>query len=91
MNVPNSFTPNGDGLNDIFLPIFNAESGVKEYKFEVYNRWGQLIYETGDLTAGWDGKYKSKICQQGSYNWIIYYQDFSKNPYNVNGHVTLIK
>ena len=91
LNVPNSFTPNGDGLNDVFLPIFNAESGVKEYKFEVYNRWGQLIYETGDLTAGWDGKYKSKICQQGSYNWIIYYQDFSKNPYNVNGHVTLIK
>ena len=91
LNVPNSFTPNGDGLNDVFLPIFNAESGVKEYKFEVYNRWGQLVFETGDLTTGWDGKYKTKICQQGSYNWIIYYQDFSKNPYNVNGHVTLIK
>ena len=54
LNVPNSFTPNGDGLNDVFLPIFNAESGVKEYKFEVYNRWGQLVFETGDLTTGWD-------------------------------------
>ena len=91
MNIPNSFTPNGDGLNDVFIPIFNMESSVKEYKFEVYNRWGQLIFETTDVTTGWDGKFKSKICQQGTYNWIVYYQDLNKNPYNVNGHATLLK
>ncbi|MCX6191611.1 MAG: gliding motility-associated C-terminal domain-containing protein, partial [Flavobacteriia bacterium] len=91
LNVPNSFTPNGDGLNDVFIPIFNMENSVKEYKFEVYNRWGQLVYETEDVSDGWDGKYKSKICQSGTYNWIVYYQDYNKNPFNVNGHITLLK
>ena len=91
LNVPNSFTPNGDGLNDVFIPIFNMENSVKEYKFEVYNRWGQLVYETEDVSDGWDGKYKTKICQSGTYNWIVYYQDYNKNPFNVNGHITLLK
>ena len=67
------------------------ENSVKEYKFEVYNRWGQLVYETEDVSDGWDGKYKSKICQSGTYNWIVYYQDYNKNSFNVNGHITLLK
>jgi gliding motility-associated-like protein len=91
VNVPNSFTPNGDGLNDEFIPIFNMANSVKEYRFEVYNRWGQIVFETNDITLGWDGKYKGKICQTGTYNWIVYYQDYDKNPYNINGHANLLK
>ena len=91
VNVPNSFTPNGDGLNDEFIPIFNMANSVKAYRFEVYNRWGQIVFESNDITVGWDGKYKGKICQTGTYNWIVYYQDYDKNPYNINGHATLLK
>jgi gliding motility-associated-like protein len=91
VNVPNSFTPNGDGLNDEFIPIFNMANSVKAYRFEVYNRWGQIVFESNDITVGWDGKYKGKICQTGTYNWIVYYQDYDKNPYNINGHTTLLK
>ena len=66
-------------------------NSVKAYRFEVYNRWGQIVFESNDITVGWDGKYKGKICQTGTYNWIVYYQDYDKNPYNINGHATLLK
>jgi gliding motility-associated-like protein len=66
--VPNSFTPNHDGVNDGFRPYHNA---LKTIEWEVYNRWGELIYETNNLTDFWDGTYKDKLCQDGVYVYKI--------------------
>jgi len=67
--VPNSFTPNGDGLNDFFraIPVGVAST---EY-FRVYNRYGQLIFQTNKWLKGWDGKYQGKKQPMGTYVWTV--------------------
>jgi gliding motility-associated-like protein len=66
--VPNVFTPNGDELNEVFLPIV---SGIKKYKLQVFDRWGERIYVTFDSRNGWDGSYRSQECKTDSYIWKI--------------------
>ncbi|MBC7411106.1 MAG: gliding motility-associated C-terminal domain-containing protein, partial [Bacteroidia bacterium] len=66
--VPNSFTPNHDGVNDGFRPYHNE---LKTIEWEVYDRWGELIYETNNLTDFWDGTYKDRLCQDGVYVYKI--------------------
>ena len=63
--IPNAFTPNGDGKND----VFNIESvnKIKDFHLYIYNRWGQVIFETNDISHGWDGKYKENEMQSGVY------------------------
>jgi gliding motility-associated-like protein len=62
--VPNIFTPNNDGQNDI---IFVRGENISAIEFSVYDRWGSLLFETKDLNTGWDGRYKSKACGNGVY------------------------
>jgi gliding motility-associated-like protein len=92
--IPNTFTPDGDNFNQTFKPIFT--SGFDPYNFEmfIYNRWGELIFETHDATRGWDGSYgmDGRDVHQGIYSYKIIY----KNPKlderkTIVGHVTLIK
>ena len=68
---PNAFTPNGDGLNDLFRP-----KGISITKFHmmIYSRWGQLLYETDDMVAGWDGTVKGTICPADTYTFIATYE-----------------
>ena len=92
--IPNSFTPDGDNFNQSFKPIFT--SGFDPYNFEMYifNRWGEVIFETHDVKLGWDGSYglNGRDVKDGTYTYKIIY----KNP-NVDerkivvGHVTLIR
>jgi gliding motility-associated-like protein len=66
--VPNAFTPNNDGRNDIFRPF---PVGIKKLNyFRVYNRWGQVIYATSTLNAGWDGKVNGVEQPPGTYVWV---------------------
>lgn len=67
--VPNAFTPNGDGINDVFKIENIGYQGVEA--FHVFNRWGNLIYETLDGTRGWDGTYKGKPADAGAYYYLI--------------------
>jgi gliding motility-associated-like protein len=92
--IPNTFTPDGDNYNQVFLPIFT--SGFDPYNFEllVFNRWGELLFESHDVSIGWDGTYGvgAHKAQDGVYTWKIIY----KNPVNderkiVVGHLTLIR
>jgi len=95
-----AFTPNGDGLNDNFLPVFQVDFEVIKYDFYIYNRWGQLMFHTTDENIGWNG------VKTGSgdepvidvYSWVIVVK--GKNKYNTEaegetkkyvGRVTLIK
>lgn len=71
--VPNAFTPNGDGLNDTFGPII-PRIELKNYTMLIYNRWGQLLYETNDITKGWDGTFNGKLCSMDVYSYVITYQ-----------------
>ena len=71
------FSPNDDGLNDKFISTFCE---LDEFKMEVYNRWGQKIFETTDINQGWDGKAKGKK-MLGIYFWVI----TLKSPYTNDG------
>jgi gliding motility-associated-like protein len=74
--VPSAFSPNGDGKNDVFIPkailIFNKTGNpVLDYKLEIFNRWGEKVFETEDLQQGWDGAFKGETCQEGHYVYKV--------------------
>lgn len=70
--LPNAFTPNQDNMNDLFAPVIDCEK-LLEYEFLVFNRWGELIFESLDEKNGWDGNYKNQPCQDGIYIWKLMY------------------
>ena len=69
ISVPSAFTPNGDGLNDYLYPL-NAYKAT-DLIFRVYNRYGQVIFETKDWTMKWDGTYKNQPQASGTYVWTL--------------------
>ena len=92
--VPNSFTPNGDGDNDIFLPIFTSGYDPNEFSLLIFNRWGQIIFESYDPKAGWKGTLgeNGEIVQDGTYTWKIEFMAKSSPKRQVAvGHVNLLK
>lgn len=88
MWVPNSFTPNNDGKNNFWSPIgYN----YKSINYTIYNRWGQLIFESNDLNIGWDGKYLGENCQQGIYVYNLKWIDMKNRQHYKYGHINLIR
>jgi len=91
--IPNAFSPNGDGLNDTFSPIPRYDY-VNRYHMSIFNRWGQMIYETTDIKKGWDGTYKGNRCMLGTYVYRIVYEDLGQQPMEskiVEGTVMLVR
>jgi gliding motility-associated-like protein len=86
--IPNSFTPNNDGLNDIFKPI---SLNQKIILFSIYNSWGEKIVEMHDENASWDGMHKGLKTEEGVYNYIIMYSDIDNNIKKTSGIITLIR
>lgn len=92
LDIPNSFTPNSDGLNDYFLPRQLLSRSVTAYKMSIYNRWGGIVFETTALEGrGWDGRFNGALQPQGVYVYIIdvSYADGRKEHYTNN--VTLLR
>jgi gliding motility-associated-like protein len=89
--VPNAFTPHGDGTNDIFYPIikgFNPE----HFDLMVFNRWGELIYQTDNAGNGWDGMHKGTKAKSDVYVWKIKARESTDNQRKVfYGHVNLLR
>ena len=85
----NAFSPNGDGLNDVFRPI---PSGIAttEY-FRVFNRFGEQVFETNKWLMGWDGNYKGRIQPIGNYIWVIKGKDINGKVIEKKGYVILIR
>lgn len=99
LQVPNAFTPGNGGStggfydinslnNDIFFPY---ASGIISYKFEIFNRWGELVFVTNDFKQGWDGYYKGKMAQKGVYVWKIYAKFNNNKVIRRTGDVTLLR
>jgi gliding motility-associated-like protein len=89
--VPNTFTPDGDGLNDIFMP-YGEGVDLTKYSMQIFDRWGELIYQSPDATKGWNGTYKGKPAPLGTYIWKIDTKEEYAPVYHKNfGHVNLIK
>jgi len=86
--IPNTFTPNSDGENDI---LFVRGLKVQEVYFAVYNRWGELVWETNDKTKGWDGIYKGKPADVGVFGWYLKVKCFNGEESFKKGNVTLIR
>jgi gliding motility-associated-like protein len=90
--IPNSFTPDGNGVNDMFQPV---GIGINEddYKMEIFDRWGESIFTSNDFRKGWDGTVKggSKIAPQGVYIYKVNVKDVLGGVHPYVGHVTLIK
>lgn len=96
---PNAFSPNpasGSGgdytlfstNNDVFFPY---TCGVVDFNFEIFNRWGEKVFESLDINKGWDGYYKGKLCEQGVYVWRAYVRLNDGKEFNKNGDVTLLR
>ncbi|GAA4319656.1 gliding motility-associated C-terminal domain-containing protein [Flaviaesturariibacter amylovorans] len=87
--VPTAFTPNGDGRNDVVRPI---AVGMRKIEwFRVFNRWGQLVFETQKNGHGWDGTIKGKDQGSNVFVWVVKAVDFKGKEYFAKGTVTLIR
>lgn len=88
--VPNTFTPNGDGENDVFN--FKAYGIVAEdFELLIFDRWGTQLYYTTDISAGWDGTYKGEVSQQDAYVYKLICKDVFGEMREYNGHVNILK
>jgi gliding motility-associated-like protein len=89
--VPNAFSPTGNGINDYFLAY---GEGIEQFKMYVFNRWGQQIFESNDMSLGWDGTFNGDDCPQGIYVWKIEYSMYdylTLQSHILVGKVTLIR
>lgn len=88
--TPNAFSPDGDGNNDFFSPTGIAIDR-DNYEFYVFNRWGQLIFESYDPNIQWDGRYNNIMSQTDVYVWMVKTKDHKGETIEYQGHVTLVK
>ena len=86
--VPNSFTPDGDGINDMFGPIGHD---LSEYQFRIFDRWGEVIFASSDPGQGWDGKVSGAAPKQDVYVWQLKTSGRRFGPVEYMGNVTLIR
>lgn len=90
--IPNSFTPDGNEYNQDFKPVFNESIDLTEYSMKIFNRWGEVIFESKDPNIGWDGSYKSMQSPVGLYNYVVRFKDkYTLKDYQVEGYVNLIE
>lgn len=87
--MPTAFTPNNDGKNDIIKPILLGK--VRQYLFKIYNRWGQLIFQTTDLSNGWNGTFKGLNQDGNVFIWMCTYQFENELTQNKKGTFILIR
>jgi gliding motility-associated-like protein len=88
--IPNAFTPNDDGLNDVFKPSTNGIDREK-YQFTIYDRWGRMFFFTKNPDEGWDGSINGKEAAQGVFTYVVSYSEIKGTGKTLKGFVTLIR
>lgn len=92
IDIPNAFTPNGDGINDLFFPIGRQVENADYFMFKIHNRWGEQVFYTNDKSAGWDGLNKrGEKSKADVYVWHIDLHSPLSGHQSYNGWVKLIK
>jgi gliding motility-associated-like protein len=90
--IPNSFTPNGDERNNTFQPVFFSGYDPQHYKLWIFNRWGELIFESNNPDVGWDGTYGNVMCPTGTFQWKLEFkQKQSETKHYKTGSVNLFR
>ncbi|MBO6515063.1 MAG: gliding motility-associated C-terminal domain-containing protein [Bacteroidia bacterium] len=87
--LPNAISLNGDQLNEVFKPI--GLTNVVEYQFSIYNRWGEMIFTSGNPEDGWDGTYSDKLVPTGAYLYLLRATTSNKMIINQSGTVTVLR
>jgi gliding motility-associated-like protein len=86
--VPNAFTPNGDGINDIFKA---AGKNIEEFNMRIFDRWGELIFESFHIDDGWNGAIGNYLVQPDVYIWDIIAKEHTGVAFERRGHVTVVR
>jgi len=90
--VPNTFTPDDDEFNPTFKPVMTQGMDIMGYQLLIFNRWGEVLFESNDAEFGWDATYGGKIVQDGTYIWKIRYKVAGVDkPQEIIGHVNVIR
>jgi gliding motility-associated-like protein len=86
--IPNIFTPNFDGKNDVFL-VYGT--GITKLEMVIFDRWGEKLFTSTDQLKGWDGTYKGVLSKNDSYVYLINYTSLDGKKHTKTGHVSLLK
>ncbi|MCK9204970.1 MAG: gliding motility-associated C-terminal domain-containing protein [Bacteroidales bacterium] len=92
-NIPTAFTPNGDNINEEFVITGLPVENIALYHIQIYNRWGQEVFNSNDIQVSWNGKMNNTgdLCPDGTYTWVIYYEKADKVKVTNKGTVTLLR
>lgn len=88
IGVPTTFSPNGDGLNDL---LYVKGQHILEMDFKVFNRYGELVFETTNQTIGWDGNFRLKEEKDANFAWMLRYKLLDGRSGDMNGNVTIVR
>lgn len=92
MYIPNTFTPDGNQYNQTWAPVFTSGFDPMEFHLTVFNRWGNIVWESYNHTAAWDGTYNNTKCQDGVYAYKVWFGDLKTDAkYHLYGHFTIIR
>lgn len=93
--VPNAFSPNLDGINDVLLPYIAVEATILNYEFSVFDRWGNRIFRSSDVNEAWNGNFKNQPLTEGNFIWLLEFEiddpDLGLLRYTEKGLTTLLR
>lgn len=88
--IPNAFSPGEDNINNFFRPE-GIMHGLRSFRMEIYNRWGELLFISEDINDPWDGSYMGKLVQEGNYMYVIYIKDQYRADHKYKGMVMVLR
>lgn len=96
VHVPTAFSPDQNGLNEVFKPVTgfihrNSADPNERFEFQVYNRWGQLVFQTNEPSQGWDGRFEGNIAPPGLFVWTVKALGYDGVPHHQTGTVLLVR
>lgn len=90
--IPNTFTPDGDEFNQTFQPVFTSGFDPFDFNLVIFNRWGEVIFESHDASIGWDGTYNGQMVQDGTYVWKVEFKTTRNDERKTDiGHVNILR
>ena len=92
--IPNTFTPDGNKFNDEFFPVISTSTELLDFEFLIFNRWGEIIFESRHPKAGWDGTYGGNVAPDGLYTWklrVTWNNENKSDDKILYGHVNLLR